>query len=722
MTVESSRGLSGRKLSWGLAGLVLFLMIFSQAAFATAYHAYFSVNGDTTATTFVQGDDVAWGVTCAVGDSMMWYVWYDINSNGVIDDPGDALIVAYRATDGDIASQNGPADNSATPDGRYEIPAMTFGPATGNYIFKVQSLSTSAVLTVAGTCTAMPSPPNTFSGSITMTGHPAPDALLQHHWIEADADADGSQLWSAMTDNNGHFTINVGAPGTGLEFKVKAPDLSGWVTPNNSVNTASGDVTGIVLAYTAPADSLYGTVKDLDDSLVQIPISVYCSKQDNSANKNVNITDGSYVISFSNSELGAWNSGVSSENLIPDYMACASFEFDNTSVHGIHHDFVCPKADTVMYVRVKENGGNPAHHYMVQGRYDSQGYWTQAISDTGNLNLVTLHISKHYLSGWSIQIVTWDTAYQIPSGYVLESTPSNVHPGDTATLNFVSGKMVRDTIKYDAADGDPNPDSIMVGLWSVGQSYNGSIDNNGVYTIYGDTGSYQVNLSAPGYLVKPNSPYALHLLGDTIGGLGFMINLTTCHVTGTLQNVTLPLTGTYNVFAHTGTGQNSYNSSATVNNSDGTFSLWLCDGSWTLDPPTIPSRIAPSAPTLTIANLPDSVKTANMLYSSPADVNDGSAGNALPKAFALKQNYPNPFNPSTQINYELPTAGHVELAVYDLLGRRVAMLVNEEKSAGRYTATWDGTDENGSNLASGIYFYRISSGTFSDTKKMIFLK
>ena len=87
-----------------------------------------------------------------------------------------------------------------------------------------------------------------------------------------------------------------------------------------------------------------------------------------------------------------------------------------------------------------------------------------------------------------------------------------------------------------------------------------------------------------------------------------------------------------------------------------------------------------------------------------------------PQAFALDQNYPNPFNPSTTIKFELPRTSKVSLGVYDILGREVCVLVNEEREAGAYEAKFDGT-----NLASGVYFYRIQAGSFVQTKKLLLL-
>ena len=102
------------------------------------------------------------------------------------------------------------------------------------------------------------------------------------------------------------------------------------------------------------------------------------------------------------------------------------------------------------------------------------------------------------------------------------------------------------------------------------------------------------------------------------------------------------------------------------------------------------------------------VKTSTAVHSV--------SGNA-PKMFALGQNYPNPFNPTTVINYQVPTASYVSLKVYDMLGRDVAVLVNENKIAGYYTSTFDAR-----NMPSGIYFYKMNAGNYSTVKKLILMK
>ena len=89
----------------------------------------------------------------------------------------------------------------------------------------------------------------------------------------------------------------------------------------------------------------------------------------------------------------------------------------------------------------------------------------------------------------------------------------------------------------------------------------------------------------------------------------------------------------------------------------------------------------------------------------------------LPKDFQLSQNYPNPFNPSTKIKFSIPKSSYTKLIIYDLLGREVAILVNEELKPGTYEAVWDAE-----NFASGIYFIRLSAGDYTETKKMVLIR
>jgi len=132
------------------------------------------------------------------------------------------------------------------------------------------------------------------------------------------------------------------------------------------------------------------------------------------------------------------------------------------------------------------------------------------------------------------------------------------------------------------------------------------------------------------------------------------------------------------------------------------------------DPASYPNGFGPQGDAIRIYNFVRLVRGGN----TTTEVHQDRIGSAiLPDDFALYQNYPNPFNPSTVISWQLAVGSQVSLKVYDVLGNEVATLVNEEKAAGKYQVKFDG-----SKLTSGVYFYKLSAGAFTDTKKFILMK
>jgi hypothetical protein len=109
------------------------------------------------------------------------------------------------------------------------------------------------------------------------------------------------------------------------------------------------------------------------------------------------------------------------------------------------------------------------------------------------------------------------------------------------------------------------------------------------------------------------------------------------------------------------------------------------------------------------------------------EINFDEEVNALPSSFSLSQNYPNPFNPSTDIRYQIAdgrSSIHTTLKIYNVLGQEMKTLMDGEKEPGYYSVEWDGRDDWGREVASGVYFYRLRvvSGQWSETKKMVLLR
>jgi hypothetical protein len=120
--------------------------------------------------------------------------------------------------------------------------------------------------------------------------------------------------------------------------------------------------------------------------------------------------------------------------------------------------------------------------------------------------------------------------------------------------------------------------------------------------------------------------------------------------------------------------------------------------------------------------IPHRTSGAEIQIDCPTSTDGDDEGTPKPSNYALSQNYPNPYNPVTQITYQLPQPGVVSLKIYNVQGQLVRTLVNEYKPAGTHSISWNGRNDLGMEVSSGIYFYRIQAGSFTETKRMILIK
>jgi hypothetical protein len=217
-----------------------------------------------------------------------------------------------------------------------------------------------------------------------------------------------------------------------------------------------------------------------------------------------------------------------------------------------------------------------------------------------------------------------------------------------------------------------------------------------------------------------------------------------CHSTSSNSSVTVTLSGPDTVLA--GSNNNytfSVSTSGTFSRggidiavSDGTLGIGTSTGIKMSSGEVVHSARFTSATTKTFTFTAPSTPGTITMYgtgaagsSSPPPWNNapnktivvktisGIENNVAPVSFSLSQNYPNPFNPITKIDYSVTKSGNVKLAVYDILGNQVYTLINHKHEAGNYSVEFDG-----SKLSSGTYIYKIESGNFTSTKKMLMIK
>ncbi len=162
----------------------------------------------------------------------------------------------------------------------------------------------------------------------------------------------------------------------------------------------------------------------------------------------------------------------------------------------------------------------------------------------------------------------------------------------------------------------------------------------------------------------------------------------------------------------------------------------LCAGDWSIISSCGPFNIPPEESIMvgfavaagnSLLDLKENVKSAKVKYYDLRTEVESPEEHLVPTDYNLEQNYPNPFNPATRIQFrvgrlEFGDPSYTTLTVYNILGQRVKTLIDENKLPGRYEVIWDGKDEKGKEVSSGIYFYRLETSGFKETKKMVLLR
>ncbi|KAA3634264.1 MAG: hypothetical protein DWP97_07455 [Calditrichaeota bacterium] len=412
--------------------IAIFITIFSATNVNAAFDTiYFYVNGDTTATSMVQGDEFGWGSNCEIGASIMYEIFYDANNNSQIDRSIDILLTAEQVTDGSLLHEE-----TSIPDGQIFNGTFILSLPPGNYIVRALDLSTDSSLENLFSVSAMLSPPNQVSGTLNLPGITAPNPLLANIGVTAESETGDEGFFISITDNNGDYTINLGPSATGVEFYISPAETDGFIAPTYSSTVISGAVTNVDFTYLLPADSVWGIVKDYSGT--PLPHESDISAYSMSSYKNATTKNSRYVIYFTEAEKGEWFLENDSRNA-PFYTTELSLNFSHDTLGSFEHDLTLITADTAIYAVITEESSLPINNYRVDASSETLSTWTESVSGTGSDNIVRIPVSSLDNSGWFVNVATFDYEFPIPFGYFVQPEfYINVSPGDTVTFNLTT--------------------------------------------------------------------------------------------------------------------------------------------------------------------------------------------------------------------------------------------------------------------------------------------
>lgn len=238
-----------KRINW--LSLAFLVLLFGYLANADVTNL--KVNGFSSNFTMVQGDSIKWEYNLPFDGTAEGKIWVDLNGNGVLDPLADKSIMGAIQTDGQsVGVDNNPGDMDGLVNGHILTVMGNVSLPPAKYIF---NFSNSGIAqSIAGTVTALPSPPYTVSGVVTVPGTSA-----QNIFVQAKLNKGG---WGALTDASGNYTINLNAAAGGLEWGIRPEDqIPSYVRPDRIYRTLTGNLTGINFTY-EPVTSVWENQSD----------------------------------------------------------------------------------------------------------------------------------------------------------------------------------------------------------------------------------------------------------------------------------------------------------------------------------------------------------------------------------------------------------------------------------------------------------------------------
>lgn len=291
---------------------VFAVMVLCASTVSATTYVRLSINGDTCATTMVQGDVVGWEIDCGLGDTIFCENYLDLNQNHVID-AGDKLTLAWEMADGKI-SMDGPGDSDSIPDGKILFTGFPISFQAGHYCIRATDKDQSSAFDYIEV-TALPSPAASVSGTVSIEGVSAPNTLLEYIMVSAQSQLG---MWSGLTDNNGNYTINFDTSGVTWDMGIMM-HREGYERYGDTTISITGDVTGINFYYMLGIE---------EGVTVSKPVSLKVSPAPVFKNAAIEYTLGK----SSNVEIGLYNStGICVKNIASGFESAGSHTVNLTT-------------------------------------------------------------------------------------------------------------------------------------------------------------------------------------------------------------------------------------------------------------------------------------------------------------------------------------------------------------------------------------------------------
>lgn len=412
----------------------VFVLVASVPAYSTDY-VYVSVNGDTSAGSMVSGDTLAFGCNLT-GRGVWWEVFIDLDHSGDVSSQ-DKFLVGFRQVDQDFWFAYGMMDgDSAAGWVRFDLGRAGVTPGYTYISMATDTDGSSAFDTLA--VSHLSAPAGIITGSVSLEGVMAPDSSLAMIEVEASLDTIGG-FWTAFTDTNGDYIIEVDSNGLGLVYSIgPTSTMYPYVTPDHDTMTLVDTLFNMDYSYELPSAMVKGSV--LDDAGDSLPAGI--SMDANSevmGSRGASLYEpGRYFFPFSDSEMGDWSIGLSGYGLFPFYLAPPSHQVALALGDTLVEDFVVYRADTSILgvVTIVDTVPLDTFHFLL-AECETSGVGLSVTSCDSMTGVYELGVNSSDTLSWRVVIDPMG-GDRIP-GFVVEDgfARMGVEAGDSVNFNFV---------------------------------------------------------------------------------------------------------------------------------------------------------------------------------------------------------------------------------------------------------------------------------------------